>query len=140
MARRLDARVVALSSAAVLAIYGAGYSLTQSTVDARAQIAAAARYAPRVLRDGTFIGTGASQFGDVTVSITVAGGRLAAVEITGVTTFFSADWIRGLPARVVRHDGPTVDVVSGATGSTAAFDAAVAAALHKASAPLRATS
>jgi uncharacterized protein with FMN-binding domain len=140
VARRLDARVVALSSAAVLAIYGAGYALTQSTIDARAQIAAAARYAPRVLRDGTFIATGASQFGDVTVSLRVVGGRLAAVEIIGVTTFFSADWISGLPASVVRHQGPTVDVVSGATGSTAAFDSAVAAALDKAAAPARAAS
>jgi uncharacterized protein with FMN-binding domain len=127
--------VAALSSAAVLAIYGAGYALTQSTVDARAQIVAAARYAPRVLRDGIYTATGASQFGDVSVSITVAGGRLAAVEITGVTTFFSADWIQGLPAGVVRHDGPTVDVLSGATGSTAAFDTAVRAALDKAAAP-----
>jgi len=134
VARRLDARVAALSSAAVLAIYGAGYALTQSTVDTRAQIVAAARYAPRALRDGTYTATGASQFGAVTVSITVAGDRLAAVEITGVTTFFSADWIRGLPAAVVRHQGPTVDVISGATGSTAAFDTAVAAALDKAAA------
>ena len=137
MARRLDARVVALSSAAVFAIYGAGYAVTQSTVDARAQIAVAARYVPRTLRDGIYEATGASQFGDVTVSLTLRGGRLAAVEITGVTTFFSADWISGLPAQVVRHQGPTVDVVSGATGSTAAFDAAVRGALAKAAAPVR---
>jgi uncharacterized protein with FMN-binding domain len=127
--------VAALSSAAVLAIYGAGYALTQSTVDARAQIVAAARHVPRALRDGTYTATGASQFGEVTVLIRVVGGRLAAVEITGVTTFFSADWIRRLPAAAVRHQGPTVDVVSGATGSTAAFDTAVAAALEKAAAP-----
>jgi uncharacterized protein with FMN-binding domain len=127
--------VAALSSAAVLAIYGAGYALTQSTVDAHAQIVAAARYVPRALRAGTYTATGASQYGNVTVSITVVGGRLTAVEITGVTTFFSADWISRLPAGVVRHRGPTVDVVSGATGSTAAFDAAVAAALAKAAAP-----
>jgi uncharacterized protein with FMN-binding domain len=132
--------VVALSSAAVLSIYGAGYALTQSTVDLRGQIEAAASHVPRVLRDGTYTATGACQFGEVTVSLTVAGGRLAAVEITGVTTFFSADWISALPARVVRHQGPTVDVVSGATGSTAAFDRAVAVALDKAAARPRAAS
>jgi uncharacterized protein with FMN-binding domain len=127
--------VVALSVAAVLAIYGAGYELTQSTLDVRAQIAAAARSAPTLLTDGTYGGTGSSQFGEVTVSVTVAGRRISGVEITGVTTFFSADWIAGLPAQVVRQQRPTVDVVSGATGSTAAFDSAVAAALRKAAAP-----
>jgi uncharacterized protein with FMN-binding domain len=127
--------VVAVSAAAVLAIYGAGYALTQSAVDVREQIAAAAGYAPRLLVDGTYAATGSSQFGDVSVSLTVTGGRVTAVRITRVTTFFSADWISALPAQVVRHQRATVDVVSGATGSTAAFDAAVAAALHKAASP-----
>ena len=124
-----------MSAAAVLAIYGAGYALTQSTVDVREQIAAAAGYAPRLLVDGTYAATGSSQFGDVSVSLTVAGRRVTAVRITGVTTFFSADWISGLPTRVVRHQHAKVDVISGATGSTAAFDAAVAAALQMAAAP-----
>ena len=135
MARRPPGRVVAVSAAAVLAIYGAGYGLTESAVDVREQIAAAAGYAPRLLVDGTYKATGSSEFGDVTVSLIVAGRRVTAVRITGVTTFFSADWIAALPAQVVRHQRATVAVVSGATGSTAAFDAAVAAALHQAASP-----
>jgi uncharacterized protein with FMN-binding domain len=131
----LDARVAAISSAAVLAIYGAGYELTQRTVDVQRQIAAAAREVPRSLRDGIYTGTGSGPYGEVSVSIRVTDRRIADVEITGVTTFFSADWIARLPAEVVRRQGPSIDVVSGATGSTAAFDAAVADALRRASAP-----
>ena len=134
MAKRLDARVAAISSAAVLAIYGAGYELTQRTVDVQRQIAAATRSVPRSLHDGVYSGTGSGPYGDVSVSISVTDRRIADVQITGVTTFFSADWIARLPAEVIRRQGPSIDVVSGATGSTAAFDAAVADALKRASA------
>jgi uncharacterized protein with FMN-binding domain len=131
----MDSRVAAVSSAVVLAIYGAGYELTQRTVDIQRQIVAAARSVPRSLRDGVYGGTGSGPYGDVSVSITVIDRRIADVQITGVTTFFSADWIARLPAEVIRRQGPSIDAVSGATGSTAAFDAAVADALRRASAP-----
>jgi uncharacterized protein with FMN-binding domain len=130
----LDARVAAISSAAVLAIYGAGYELTERTVDVHRQIAAATRSMPRSLRDGIYTGTGSGPYGGVSVSITVTDRRIADVQITAVTTFFSADWIARLPAEVVRRQRPSIDVVSGATGSTAAFETAVANALRHASA------
>lgn len=128
MSRRVEPRIVALSSAAVLAIYGAGYVLTQPTLDIRNEIAAA--HAPKgPLRDGSFYGTGSSPFGDVTVALIVRSARIVDVRITGVTTYFSADWIASLPPEVVRGQSPRVDVVSGATASTAAFVGAVEDAL-----------
>ncbi len=134
MAKKASRKIVALSSAAILAVYGAGYLRTQSVADQLAQTVAltsglsdpvqAASY-----RDGTYSGTGKSSFGDVFVTLTLRGHHIVDVTITADTTSYSEKWIDGLPGQVKARQSARVDVVSGATFSTAAFQQAVLNAL-----------
>src|SRR5690242_16390552 len=97
MNRKMPRRMVALSSSAIAAIYFAGFMATRAA-DAGIASAAAATQAPTsftenlaatapsaatvaaasvtAYRDGTYSGTGTSRRGGVTVSVTVAGGRI----------------------------------------------------------------
>jgi len=136
MARKMARDLLAMSSLAVLTVYGAGYGLTQPAADALNRLRApdvgltsarAHRY-----RDGTYSATGVSPFGDVTVAVTIHHHRITAVTITACTTYFSEDWIVGLPGQVVARKSAAVDLVSGATGSTMAFHDAVQQALRQA--------
>ncbi len=137
MAKKMSRGLIALSSLAVLTVYGAGYALTQPAADLVSQLqtpsgdmTAPERAAP--YRDGTYSATGTSPFGDVTVAVTVQRRRITAVTITQCTTYFSRDWIAGLPAQTLARQSAAVDLVSGATGSTAAFHDAVRDALRQA--------
>lgn len=96
------------------------------------QAAPPAATAASEYRDGTYTGTGTSRRGDVTVALTIQGGRIAGVQITRSTTYYPISDIRTLPGQVVDRQGAQVDVVSGATESTRAFRGAVTAALRQA--------
>jgi uncharacterized protein with FMN-binding domain len=154
MARKMPRRLVALSSSAIAAIYFAGFVATRSA-DAGIPTASAADpnstptpaatqtatatttpIAPNVspYRDGTYSGTGTSRRGNVTVSLTVAGGKISNVSITSVTTQYPVSRIAALPGQVVSRQSGQVDNVSGATYSAQAFRIAVQAALAAASA------
>ncbi len=136
MARKKGAsyELIALSSAAVLGVYAAGYILTQPAADLANQPAhATASARPTGYHDGIYTAVGTDRFGDVTVAVSIQNGKIAALWITSVTTRFPVDLIAGLPGQVVARQSGAVDVVSGATGSTAAFVAAVKRALQQAS-------
>ncbi len=137
MARKMPPRLVALSSLAVLTVYGAGYGLTQPAADAVIRLqtpttGTTTRGHVTRYRDGAYSATGTSPFGDITVAVTIRHGRIVAVAITECTTFFSEEWIAGLPGQVLARQSANVDLVSGATGSTAAFHDAVLQALQQA--------
>jgi uncharacterized protein with FMN-binding domain len=163
MARKMPARLVALSASAVAAIYVAGLVSTQpaaATVAAAAAapLAGASNTAsntattPAVVvgasatststsaspaaayADGAYSGTGTSRFGNVSVSVTISGGKLTNVQITKVTTSFPESRIASLPAAVVASQSANVNVVSGATYSSQAFKQAVQQALAQAAA------
>ncbi len=150
MAKKMPRRLVALSSSAIAAIYFAGFfatraadagmSSTAATVPTAVSTASAASSstasAPSVTayRDGTYSGTGTSRRGNVSVSLTVANGRISNVSISRVTTEYPASRISSLPGQVVSRQSSQVDNVSGATFSAQAFRAAVQAALQQASA------
>jgi uncharacterized protein with FMN-binding domain len=85
-------------------------------------------------KDGTYTGTGTSRRGNVSVSLSVQGGRVASVQITRVTTEYPVRDIASLPREVVQRQSAKVDVVSGATYSSLAFRAAVQQALQQAQA------
>jgi uncharacterized protein with FMN-binding domain len=127
----------------VAVIYAIGYGASQPVTVPVKPASAAHGTAPRgqtrrgptaapAYRDGRFVGTGSSQYGDVSVEVTVTGGRVASVEITGASTFFPADAASPLIPKVISRQGAPVDVVSGATGSSRAFQGAVQQALGKA--------
>ena len=86
------------------------------------------------LKDGSYTGVGTSRRGDVQVSLSIQGGRIANVNITGATTQYPTRWISGLPGEVVSRQSPQIDIVSGATYSSLAFRGAVQQALQRAQA------
>jgi uncharacterized protein with FMN-binding domain len=148
MTNRMPRRLVALSSSAIAAVYFAGFAATRgadagistadvmqpAAVNSSAAASAAATSAPVVspYKDGTYTGTGTSRRGDVTVSVTISGGRITAVNLTRVATEYPASAIASLPAQVVAKQSAQVNGVSGATYSAQAFRGAVQAALQQA--------
>jgi uncharacterized protein with FMN-binding domain len=84
------------------------------------------------LKDGTYTGIGSSRGGDVKISMSVQGGRISAVNITGATTQDPTRFIANLPGEVVSRQSAKVDVISGATDSSLAFRGAVLQALQHA--------
>jgi uncharacterized protein with FMN-binding domain len=73
------------------------------------------------------------------VAVTVQSGRIAAVDITDCRTQYPESFIDGLPAQVVARQSAQVDLVSGATYSSRAFQSAVSQALAQARAGAMAT-
>ena len=148
MARKMPRRLVALSSSAIAAIYFAGFAATRAADAARVSVATAvpstasisssvsASSAPTVspYKDGTFTGTGTSRRGNITVAVTIAGGRISNVSLTSVATEYPASAVASQPAQVVASQSAQVNGVSGATYSAQAFRGAVQAALQQAKA------
>ena len=132
MAKRssLPSELLALSSLAVLGVYAAGYLLTEP---AASLVQQASHLVPRTqasgYRDGTYLGSGRSPFGDVYVTVLVEHHAITRVWISYVTTTFSASAIGSLPEAVVSRQNAAVDLVTGATASSGAFVQAVQSAL-----------
>jgi uncharacterized protein with FMN-binding domain len=96
--------------------------------------AAAADTAPaRVgFKDGTYVGYGRSNHGDIEVTVDVVDGQIVDAYITKCLTEYSCSWIVALPPQVSQRQSAEVDIVSGATASSNAFYAAIRQALAKA--------
>src|SRR5579859_1943920 len=86
----------------------------------------------QALADGSYQGRGSSNFGNVGVTVQVLGGKVNTVDISTCSTYYPCSWISHLPAQVVSRQSADVDLVSGATGSAAAFQQAVSQALQTA--------
>lgn len=180
--RRFGTRLAALSSAAILAVYAVGYTVTEdaahgatpagpgagnegaqaspsspssaasatsSATAARtgtpsptstfavqrpastATASAAAR--PAAYRDGTYVGYATGRHGSLEATVTVAGGKIAAVQISQCLTRYPCTRIASLPGQVVSRQSAQVDYVSGATDSSRTFMQAVTNALASAS-------
>jgi uncharacterized protein with FMN-binding domain len=149
MSRKMPRRLVALSSSAIAAIYFAGFAATRAadagvasasdattvpTATSTTTPASSSSGAPTVspYKDGTYTGTGTSRRGDVTVSVTISGGRISAVDLTKVATEYPASVIASLPAQVVATQSAQVNGTTGATYSAQAFRGAVQVALQQA--------
>jgi uncharacterized protein with FMN-binding domain len=101
---------------------------------ATAKPAATATAVPTGLRDGTYTGVGNSRRGGIQAAVTVKAGRITNVAITGASTQYPVAWISALPGEVVADQSAQVDLVSGATYSSLAFQGAVQQALAQAQA------
>ena len=84
--------------------------------------------------DGTYTGTAAGRNGDVVVSVTVANGKIASVDVVQheETPGLCEGAIAEVPAAIVKKNSPKVDAVSGATLTSKAIMAATEAALANA--------
>lgn len=115
-------------------------STTASTTTSSQQAAAAPPTATPIptptpqsgYRDGTYSGTGTSRRGDVSVAVTVKGGKITNVAITQATTQYPTSWISDLPKEVLAQQSAQVDLISGATYSSLAFQEGVQQALAQA--------
>jgi len=83
-------------------------------------------------KDGTYTGTGTSRMGNIAVAVTMEGGHITAVQITGSTTHYPTSRISQLPGEVVAAQSTNIKLVSGATYSSQAFQQAVTQALAQA--------
>ena len=81
--------------------------------------------------DGTYTGTGEGYGGDITVSVTVSGGQITAIEIVSAPDETPAyfNQAMGVIERILAHQVAGVDAVSGATFSSEGIMAAVENAL-----------
>jgi uncharacterized protein with FMN-binding domain len=143
MAARMSNKLIALCSAALGAVYiagfvvtmspGAQFALTPSTVSAATALAGQSSTAPAqpasMYKDGTYTGTGTNRIGSVTVAVTIKSDKIVDVQITDCTTHYREDLITGLPDEVLQIQNSHVDNVSGATKSTIDFQTAVEQAL-----------
>ena len=84
--------------------------------------------------DGTYTGTAAGRNGDVVVSVTVANGKIASVDVVKheETAGISDAALTDVPAAIVKKNSTKVDAVSGATVTSKAIIEAVDAALANA--------
>jgi uncharacterized protein with FMN-binding domain len=83
-------------------------------------------------RDGTYTGMGENRHGDVQVQVTIAGGRIASAAIAQCGMQYPCSRISMLPGEVLARQNTNVDLVSGATMSSTAYQEAVLQALAKA--------
>jgi len=128
------------SSAAPATTAGANPSARTGAAPAPPATPAAAAAAPRY-KDGMYLAWGSCPHGDIEVSVSIEGGKIASTAISQCLTRYSCGWIApkipggglpDLPSQVVERQSPKVDYVSGATESSYAFADAIAAALSKA--------
>lgn len=86
------------------------------------------------LTDGTYEGSGRGYMGEITVEVTVEGGRVAAIRVVDhrETPTIGPPAKEDLSQRVLEQQSLSVDTVSGATGSSEGFLSAVADALSAA--------
>jgi uncharacterized protein with FMN-binding domain len=142
-------RIVAISAAAISAVYGIGYAVTDSPTGTGANVARSGAVrlslslpdAPRAgarLFDGVYPGTATNEFGTIAVEVTIARGRISTVRITRCSTFFPESYVAGLPGKVISTQATNLAVVSGATGSWQDFVAATRFALTAATRPRQA--
>jgi len=157
MAGRPNARLLALCSLAVGAIYAAGYVYTEPAAHAvpaagtvsgttaagtpassvgssspQSSSAAASSSATRY-NDGTYNGSAANAYGTLSVSVTVSGGRIQSVQITSYNMHYPQSFIDPqLNQEVLQSQSYNVMMVSGATASSDNFVQAVYNALQNA--------
>jgi uncharacterized protein with FMN-binding domain len=87
---------------------------------------------PRTPRDGRYQGRGSSPHGDIIAEVVIQRGRIVYAGIADCLTRYSCSVIKELPEQIVTRQSTEVDVVSGATESTQAFQDGIAAALLRA--------
>jgi uncharacterized protein with FMN-binding domain len=135
-----------VSAAAISAVYGIGYAVTQPDAagsptiprsgDVRLSLNLPDAPPPGAkFLDGVYPGTASNEFGTIAVEVTIAGGRVDTVRISSCTTFFPQSYVDGLPDKVVSTQSTNLAVVSGATGSWQDFVAATRFALTAATHP-----
>jgi uncharacterized protein with FMN-binding domain len=151
--KKIARKLVALSAAAILAVYSVGYVNTQSAAaqivtqssmvvpaspsaialaNATTAPAATATSTASQYKDGTYVGSGMSRHGGVSAQVTIQGGQIVSAAISRTSTRYPSSVIASLPSAVVSQQSTSVDTISGATDSSDAYLQAVDNALQSA--------
>ena len=126
--RKISNRVVAMSSAAILAVYAAGYDRTTSAAN---KLVAHSAVRQGRYPDGDYLGWGFCRHGKIQVEVVIQAGRISSAEITKCQTRYPCSVIKDTPSRLVsRQNSEASDFVSGATQSVDAYYGAVVDALQ----------
>ncbi|MGG1550216.1 FMN-binding protein [Paenibacillus ferrarius] len=136
----MDTKWVVLCTAAIGAIYAAGYYSTETTgaMQAPATVnpdhveSSSITQIKSKYKNGTFYGTGSNRRGTIQLAVTLKNDRIIDVEITNFGMHYSERDVVDLPQEVVHLQSAQVANVSGATYSTQAFKDAVQNALTQA--------
>lgn len=83
-------------------------------------------------RDGTYVAMGYSRHGDIQATVVIKSGKIVSADITQCLTRYPCSMVSSLPGQVITNQAPPVDLVSGATYSSMAYQEAVSSALSKA--------
>lgn len=83
------------------------------------------------LKDGRYQGRGTSPHGDIIAEVVIQKGNIVYAGIADCLTRYSCSVIKHLPEQVVVRQSIEVDLVSGASESTSAFQDGIAAALAR---------
>ncbi len=135
--------MIAANSPEVDTISGATFSSTgiktavqEALKDAVDTSAPAGGTAATSYADGTYIGSGDGFGGTVSVSVTVSGGKITAIDITDAANEDAAylDKAKGIIDSMIAANSPEVDTISGATFSSTGIKTAVEQALEDAAA------
>lgn len=142
---QMNKKWVALCSAAITAVYAAGYFTTETEASSQSLPQHTQAVIPTnhhkvkntlrsqsVYKDGTYTGTGNNRRGSIEVSVMIRNDKITDVEVSHYAMHYSESDITGLPSEVVKKQSAQVTNVSGATYSTLAFREAVQNALSSA--------
>lgn len=121
------APATATTSPTVTSAPAASIATVPATATPTASAATTATY-----KDGTYTGTGTSRHGSITAAVVIQGGKIVSAEITQCGTRYPCAKIAALPGEVVARQSSAVDLVSGATDSSQAYQGAIVNALAKA--------
>src|SRR5215831_19196037 len=115
--------LITVSSAAILAVYAAGYNRTYT---AARRLAVRGEVQQGQYRDGSYLGWGSCPHGTIQVEVLIHSGQISSAEITQCRTRYPCSVLKDTPSLLVgRQNAGAVDVVSGATQSLDAYYGAV---------------
>ena len=122
--------LITVSSAAILAVYAAGYNRTYT---AARRLAVRGEVQQGHYRDGAYLGWGSCPHGTIQVQVLIHSGQISSAEITQCRTRYPCSVLKDTPSLLVgRQNAGAVDAVSGATQSLDAYYGAVVNALKDA--------
>ncbi len=152
--RKLSGSMIAISSAAIVAVYALGRTNTsavsdQLNVDAPTAVASMAPNSPAsgtsrtptvvdaasaTYKDGSYTGSGNSRHGGMQVKVVIQGGKITSANVVSCGTRYPCSDIDPLISAAVSKQAVPTNHVSGATDSSQAYKQAVTAALKQAKA------
>jgi uncharacterized protein with FMN-binding domain len=161
---KLSGSIIAISSAAIVAVYTLGRSNTSAVSDqlmvdaptaaasavSSAPVAGAVRAAPTVTpsanrsqptptpaesyKDGTYTGSGNSRHGGMQVKVVIKDGKMTSANVSSCSTRYPCSDINPLIGLAVSKQSVPANHVSGATDSSQAYRQALTSALKQAKA------